>query len=557
MRKNKLLIVLLLPILFLLPFSNYANAQVPDYVGVRAGEQYTWRAEVQFGNVDDLLDNVRALLVDWKANLPTSFEFFGLESLTIAELYEQIAVVYFDNILPVDWEGLNISTLVKVTIEDYVEKFNATFLSGMIPSNWLALNFSDFYDLAVDGINATLLPTGWETNPIPELWKMVINELNSTVLNGLIPSGWETMTIEDLIESLMMANAPVLWDSFIVQMMVDNLIPLGIPPDVLDDTLSELIDQLVSIFPPEITSLNATALFEQIFFGINYSIPGIESETMANIIDDLAVMVNQSIPMGYGELTMIELLEIGTDELMMMILPLELQDKAIWEILDIAYATAISQLDYIILGWDETYPYIQASGMASFEAGLRVEINGIGTTETESYPGGPKGVPINMDYLVSMDFENWTNIEDVLYLPFSFSPMMVLFGASLLYLGIPATPLIVDPDTYILAQTALADQAAFTGTLIVANNYDWESIQTEITMVATGHPNAIEMSVVWNRKGVLQTAEVKADNHIVVAIRLIGAKGEIPGYEISIILGFTTIALIAIILALKRKNYIK
>ncbi len=556
MRKNKLLIVLLLPILFLLPFSNYANAQGPDYVGVAVGEQYTWKAEAQFGNVDTLLDNAKALLVDWKDNLPTSFDLFGLESLTIAEIYEQMAEVYLSNVLPVGWEGLNISTLIKVTAEDYIEKFNATFLSGMIPSNWLALNFSDFYNLAVDGINATLLPTGWENNPLPELFKMVINEINSDFLNDLIPSGWETMTIGNLFESLMMDNAPVLWESFVVQMMLDTVISMGIPTEILDATPSELIDQLVATFPSEITSLNATTLFEQIFYGIISSMPGIESESMGNIIDMFVAMVNQSMPMGYGELTMMELLELGIDELMMMMLPLELQGLTIVEILDMAYTQAISLFDSIIDGWDSTYSYLQASGMTSFEVGLRVEINYLGS-EIDMYDGGPKGVPIDMDYLVSLDFENWTNIEDAMYLPFSFSPIMLLFSSFFYYGTLSVTPLIVDPSTYILAQTALADQAAFTGALIVANNYDWTSVQTELTMVTSGNLDAIEMSADWNSKGVLQNAYVKTDGLVVVSISLIGAGGEIPGYELPIILGFTTIALIAIIFTLKRKNNIK
>ena len=93
MKKNKLFIALFLPLLILIPFGNYANAQVPGYVGVAAGEQYEWKAEVHFGNVDDLLTNARDVLIDWKANLP-SLDLFGLESLTIEEIYEQIAEAF-------------------------------------------------------------------------------------------------------------------------------------------------------------------------------------------------------------------------------------------------------------------------------------------------------------------------------------------------------------------------------------------------------------------------------------------------------------------------------
>jgi len=78
MKKNKILGILLLTILFLLPFGNYANAQVPDYVGVEEGEQYTWNVEVNFEFVDDLLDNVRDVIVDLQTNLDLD----GLELLS-------------------------------------------------------------------------------------------------------------------------------------------------------------------------------------------------------------------------------------------------------------------------------------------------------------------------------------------------------------------------------------------------------------------------------------------------------------------------------------------
>jgi len=584
MKKNKLLVVLLMPLLLLLPFGNYAKAQVPNYVGVAAGEQYTWDVEVQLGNVDELLGNVRDILVEWKANLP-SLDLFGLESLTIGEIYEQIAVSYISTILPVGWESLNITDLVSLTITDYIENFNATFLSGMIPSNWLSLNFSDFYDLAFDGINATLLATGWENNPLPELLTMVINELNSTFLSGLIPTGWEVMTLEEFLSTLMMPHVPVLWESFIIQTMLDTVISFGIPPDMLDDTLSELIDQLVAIFPTEITSLNATTLFEQMFSAINQSIyisainKSIASANMAEVIDFIGDAVNSTMPEGYGNLDMSSLLEMGIDELITMtLLPLGLHDLTIVEILDMGYTEAINILDSTILpGWTETYIMLQAMGMASFEAGLRVIINSLGT-EIESFPGGPKGVPIDMDYLVSYGSEEWLNVSELLMLTGDFSLIGLffnyfIFGMSGLMMAMPPpeppppeppppiglsmtiTPLIVDPTTYSIVQTALSDQFSFTGTLIVANNYNWGSIQTELIMVTSGNPDAIVMSADWNSKGVLQRADFKTDGLVVAALTLIEAEsGEIPGFEITIILGISSVALIAIIYHLKRKN---
>jgi len=209
-----------------------------------------------------------------KANLP-SLDLNGLESMTVEDMYQEIAEVYLSYVLPDGWESLNITDLIEETFEYYIEQFNSTFLSGMIPSNWLSLNFSDFYDLAVDGLNATLLSSqpGWNDNPLPELYMLVINELNSTILYGLIPAGWEAMTLGDLIESLMTVNAPVLWESFVVQMMLDTFFSLALPPEMLDDTISELIYQLIAMLPTEITSINATTMFEEIFFGMNQTMP--------------------------------------------------------------------------------------------------------------------------------------------------------------------------------------------------------------------------------------------------------------------------------------------
>ncbi|MFX0001276.1 MAG: hypothetical protein ACFE88_14275 [Candidatus Hermodarchaeota archaeon] len=554
MRKNKLLIVLLLPILLLIPFSKNANAQVPGYVGVAAGEQYTWKVEAQFGNVDELLDNARSLLLHWKANLPTSFQLFGLEDLTVAEIYEQIATVYLSNILPVGWESLNITDLIEATIDHYMVQFNSTVLAGMIPSNWQALNFSDFYDLVFDALNTTM-PVVWEDNPVPELLKMLINELNSTVYYGLVPAGWEGMTMTELYLHMITAFAPPIGESAVLHLMFNAFFPMAFPPEISTKTMTELFNEMMGTTP-----MNLTTLYTQGFLMLNQSMPGgMESESMANVIDYLGDMVNQSLPSEFEGLTSAELLTLNMEMMVNMTLPPPFNEFTIIQILDFAYTEAINMLDmYVIPGWDSTYLQLQAMGMASYEVGLRVEINSVGA-EIETYPGGPKGAPINMDYLVSMDFEEWLDIETDLGVPFDFFPLMY-FIYGFFYYGPPMpviTPLIVDPSTYTLVETALADQGAFTGNLILANNYDWGSIQPELTMVYPGNLDAIQFSTAWNNKGVLQSASVKTDGLTVAQISLIGGGPEpIPGYEISIILGISTIALIAIIFHLKRKNNI-
>lgn len=558
MKKNKILGILLLTILFLLPFGNYANAQVPDYVGVEEGEQYTWNVEVNFEFVDDLLDNVRDVIVDLQTNLDLD----GLELLTVAEIYEQIAHIYLSNVLPVGWEGLNISTLVPLVIEDYIVSFNSTILSGMIPSNWQALNFSDFYDLVVDGLNATLAPS-WEDNPLPELFQMVINELNSTIFYGLIPAGWEDLTLEELLETLMKKYAPAIWESVVLQSMLENfitidtLMSLGLPPELLILTLSEFIDEFIATFPPEITTLNATELFDMLFFGLNQTMPGgMESESMATVLDFLNFAINSTLPLGYDSLSMTELLQFAIDELVIMTIPPEFYNLTIQEIVALGITEALYMFDnQIIPYWDMLYLNLQGLGLLSYEVGLRTVIDHIGS-EIQAYPDGPMGVPIDIDILYSLDFENWTDISTMLDPGFSYSPLMLF---SFIGLNFDPNPLIMDPTTYSNVQTALIDQLLLAGPLIVANNYDWETIETETTIATTGNPDCIEMSVEWNSKGILKSAIIKADGDAAAIMTLIGAEGdaeEIPGFEIPIILGFTGLTIIAIILYGKRKNNI-
>ncbi|MHA1931227.1 MAG: hypothetical protein ACW96X_01735 [Promethearchaeota archaeon] len=553
MKKNKRLVVLLLPILLLVPFSNFTNAQTPGYVGVAAGEQYTWKARINFGNIDELLTNAREVMVDWKANLP-SLDLGGLELMTVGDIYQEIAEVYLSYVLPTGWESLNITDLITATFVDYIELFNTTFLSGMIPSNWLTLNFTDFYNLAVEGINATLYTPSWHDNPLPDLCRLVINELNSTILFGLIPAGWEAMTIGDLIETLLKANAPPLAESMVVNMMIDTLLSLGIPTDMIDDTISDLIDQLIAMLP----AINATDLFDEILFGINQTMPGIESETMANVLDEFGDITNSTMPAGYGALNMSTLLEtVIENDLIGIIYPPELAGMTYIELLNMSYTQAIDGLDTVIIPeWTAMYAGLQGMGMSSYEVGLRVKINTIGT-EIESYPGGPKGVPINMNYSVSMDFEEWIDLSTLIGFPGEISPLSIIFGLTMIMPGsITVGSYIVDPSTYSLVQTALADQAIFTGTLIVANNYDWGSVQTDMVIPTSGNADAIELSADWNYKGVLNSASFKTDGLVVASITLMGGEGEIPGFETTIIIGFTSIALVAIIYNLKRKNKI-
>jgi len=293
-----------------------------------------------------------------------------------------------------------------------------------------------------------------------------------------------------------------------------------------------------------------------LFFGLNQTMPGgMESESMATVLDFLNFAINSTLPLGYDSLSMTELLQFAIDELVIMTIPPEFWGLTIQEIVGLSITEALYYYDNMILpNWEQTYLYLQGSGLLNYEVGLRAVINNMGN-EIESYPGGPRGVPIDMDIFYSLDFENWIDLATMLGTSSSFSPLMLF---SLLGFNLAYTPLIMDPSTYSSVQTALADQFMLTGPLIVANNYDWETIQTEMIIATILNPDCIGMSVEWNSKGVLQSADVQADGEAAVIISLIGDGGEeeIPGYGFPIILGFTGLTIIAIILYGKRKNNI-
>ncbi len=553
MRKDRISGLLILSVLFLIPFGINAKAQVPDYVGVNVGDQFTWKAKVNFGNVDDLLDNVRDLLADWKANLP-SIDLFGFESLTPAEIIEQIATGLLSNFLPVGWESLNVTDLIEATIVDHIEQFNSTILSGMIPSNWQTLNFTDFYDLVFDGINGTLAP-GWEDNPFQDLYAMLMNEINSTINYGLIPANWEELSMIDFYKA-MVASVPLIGESFAVHMMLESMVPSFLPIEIQSITMGELFDNVTALFGMPI--MNATTLFNELFLGLNQTMPGgMESELMADVLDFFGEMANSTMPSGYGALNASELLKYGSEALVNMTgMPQSLQILTLTGWLDYGFTEALTLLDTMIIPeWDTMYLTFQAMGMLSYEAGLRVKVISIGT-EVAAFPGGPMGVPIGMNLSFSLDFETWESMSSITGL--SLSTITTLpsdgFFMNSFFPVLTLPTYIVDPSTYSIAPLALLDQFILSGTLIVANNYDWNAVQTDLTFATTQNPTAIVLSVEWNANGILERADIKAGGLVVAEITLIGAEGEIPGYEIPLILGFAGFTVIAIILYGKKKN---
>ncbi len=67
---------------------------------------------------------------------------------------------------------------------------------------------------------------------------------------------------------------------------------------------------------------------------------------------------------------------------------------------------------------------------------------------------------------------------------------------------------------------------------------------------------SFEIFATWGQKGVLKTAKFLYGGDPIISIN-IGDEGEIPGYELPIIIGITTAACIGVILSIRKKNRFK
>jgi len=555
MKKKTTFSVFLISILFFLTFGNIAKAQVTtSYIGVSQGDEYIWKAEVNLNGVDTLVSNIREIMVDQQNKLD-ELVLFGFEDLTINETVELLAHTYLANILPTGWETYNLSTLVETTIKDYVVKFNSTIFSGLIPSNWESLNFSTFYDYMFDGINTTMV-IGWGDNPFPGLIEMMVNELDSPFLFGLIPEGWEDQTLIELCLSLLEIVIPGIDESFMLNTWISEVWGDLIPPEFNGLTVMELLNK---VFEP--LSMNGTYLFESMFLGLNGTLPyGMESDSMSVVIDYYANLLNIILPVGYDSYTSAELIDIGTDFLVYYSIPSEFHELTLVEIISLGMDEAILAYDQYLVQWDQILLMLQGSGMSSYEIGIKMTIDNIGIIESV-FPGGPEGVNLDVTLYYSFDMGNWTNLSllmtdlDTTYMDLVFAIIATVPSLDF----VSGKTMIFDPSTYSNTDIALMDQLIYTGGLIVANNYNWATIQTAITIKTINDPNCVAASISWNGNGILTSATITASGVSVASITLLGQEDtspEIPGYEIPIILSISSIALVAIIYRLKRKNRI-
>ena len=554
MKKLRILVVLAISTLLLIPFGSFTRAQPSSYVGVQEGDVYTWKIDLDVDGIDELMTNVDTLLDDLQLYV-ADLDLGGYEDLTIPETLENISSTVLNNVFPGGWEDLNVTELLTAFIGEFMMSANATMFSGNIPEDWDSLNISELMNYAVDGLN-NMLPAGWEEQPVPHLITLAISTLNASLLFGYIPDGWESFTIRGLINQMLLENVPELYESFMLHMSLNDIIDQQIPTGM---DLLPIEDILLTVLPSNITSMNMSSLQGMLTYSLP---PGMPSANISDIINFLMTNLSGSLPEQYVGEDMSTILNNLIDEVMGNITVLLVpevfspgfEDDTIQELVTFLVGQLINQWDTVILPqWTANKALLTTIP----SVGFRIQIESIGT-EIEAYVGGPRGVPIGMSLFISLDFKNWTSITE-------------LFGAtSLLTASLDDDPFallgnltayystyIVNPATYSSETRAFGEQSSLSYGLIMANNYNWETLKTNFSIPIGSDPDGIFGSAEWNAVGVLKSAFLEANGVEVVRISLLGEDDEIPGYEVAIILALTPITIIGLIYFLKKKNRIK
>ncbi|MFX0036392.1 MAG: hypothetical protein ACFE9I_12230 [Candidatus Hermodarchaeota archaeon] len=574
MKKIKILTVFMAIAIILIPLANFSRAQSSGYVGVSEGSEYEWRINLNLDGVNNVMQNVPGLMTNIQ-NRILELDLFGLASKTLPEAMENVSHTILNTILPMGWEVLNISELLEATIEKFVEDFNSTVLAGNVPGNWKTLNYSTFMDYVIEGLNSTM-PTGWEDHPIPHLITLAINEFNNSILFGLIPEAWDQLTLNSFFESIIAESFPSATESFLTYIMMDQwfsqlytLLPPGSEGQIIEDLLPYMM-------PPELYNTNLTILLEGLWYAINNtSPPGWDSGSMLELLENQADWMNTNLSLQEPSLNganFSAILKWEIDELIYMynstlppgMFPPNWLDMSIKDLASFMVEQGKTQFTSMILPqWDSMYAALETLG-ATFPTtyGIKVAIDDIGA-ERISTLGGQRATEIEMSLFLSVDMQTWMEFEELIenltstvsVFPAEPIPIETNVTTTVLYslLNLTMEGYIVDPSSYSDPKIALLDQAIFTKGLIVATNYEWAAINTEATIATAGNLDAFELTASWNSIGLLSKATLSSDGVTAISITLV-SDGEIPGYEITIIMIVMPLTVIGIIYYIRKRN---
>jgi len=463
--------------------------------------------------------------------------------------------------LPSGWENHNITELVYVIFNE----LNASIIQGRLPQGWQNLTLIELSLYTINELEMLgILPPEWANITITEFVHSVIDTID---LTGILPPGWENETLSDLIQEILLIVVPEGFSfNFYVENIVDYLLPLFIPETILQYS----IEDLIAFIPSEILNLNFSGIINQILsiFSLEhfllYSIDDLFADLPPEILqytiddlfalfppeilnlnisaatDNLTLFLDTIMPAGWDSLSLSSLIGVSTDMVIGMLNPV-LATMNISAIIDLlinnfvepmlsAYIgpllplgweslTILELIQYymnnllifwdsmVVPQWNSLRTLIETVGFFSNEIGLKARVENI-ENEVSLSPGGPKGVPINLTLLISLDMVDWIPI----------STIVDSFGIDLSFFT--TLPMLVDPSTYANDLIAFIDQMPFTGGLIIAKNYGLTSLSQNIAIPVAGDPNGIVISVEWNNKGLLKSATIEASGKTAFSLEL-------------------------------------
>ena len=569
-KKKKLLsIVLILLIIPATSLQGIVYAQVPDYVGLEEGDEYIWKMSMESDGIQSIVDSLDALKDDIKAdlgvygNLNTSAAMKAIMTDSITDI----------GILPTGWEDKNVTTLFEDTIEYYVESMNATIQN--IPSDWLSLNISAFLNYTIEGygvennnifevigyavnnITSSIgpsLPANWETYTYLDfiVWD-VQNFLNDALFEGLVPNNWEDLGYYEFIAALSpgldsglidfisyLTEAPFS-DDTMEEMLIEvlNSTYIQTPGDMLTLTMKDLAEMLmlqmnntIGSIPDDWDTIGISELANTILIGINDTNPPFDflEEDLAFYINQTTYMINQSM---YGTPTYGYTMAMYIDEYVDM--QIQILDSSLSSIIPTWQSLTINQLiDNLYTSYVETnmaLGILEMTNMGLFED-IRIKLV-VGNISSEVVLSSMTYTPVNVSW--------WMDLGIGQFAPIPTSMMGEDFPLQ--------APLnIIDPTSMSDSTACLAEQGKNSMLLVIPKTYDTSLITWKKMTFDIPEPfDDIFFELVWNDNGILSTAELKHGTERVAHIDLVSStEEEIPGYELSLIIGIGLLTLIGV-----------
>ncbi|MBY9006124.1 MAG: hypothetical protein KGD63_05155 [Candidatus Lokiarchaeota archaeon] len=548
-----------------------ASAQTPSYVGVQEGDEYIWGAKMN----RDGLESLEGSLETYKDNFKESLGEYG--NLNASEAMKEIIIDSINNIsiLPSGWENKNITMLFEDTIVYYVELMNETIQN--IPSDWLLLNITTFFDYVIEGYDVgdddifdliefaannitsdygDSLPLNWETYNLIDfiIWEYD-NFLNDTFFMGLIPEGWEDLEYFEYLAVMVPGLDANLVDfisyladiPFMNGTMRDLLIEaygsllFEDAEDILTFTMKDMMNMTLNtingtlgIIPDDWDTISVSDLAHEILVNINNTVEINSSEVgltflsanMSTFIELTKELINQTF---YFEesysYTMMENLEalieiqiMGINQSLYSIIP-DWDSLTINQLIDQLYSTFevmyTQQLDNLAL-----------SGVF-YGIKIKVVIEDIFSEVPQS---NMTYTPINYTLWIEIVNGQYEQLPPQIMEMLPFPPIMNIIDATS----------IGDPTI------CLAEQAKSSMLLFIGTNYDTSLITWSNMIFELPEPfQNIETNIIWNDIGVLSSAIISYGFDQIASF-ILSPLGEIPGYEISIILSIGIIAILGL-----------